>query len=167
MLSERSSVALVFSNLWSGLMYKTVLLGLLIAMSPRFASAATLSCNGCTDVQIWSRMQSASGPGPHYLVDNQSGLVFKFRVDRYAEGRGQVEKQIVELAVEPAVRNYVAFVKANPGRQVHLDARGSFPQNAYQLVESPQSAAAVGAWIKENGYGLIQDFLSVLSAVNL
>jgi hypothetical protein len=70
------------------------------------------------------------------------------------------------MTTETAVKNYVNFVKTYAQSQLDLASSTSFPNNGYEMVQYPQLATNVGSYIKSHGYGLVQDFLNFLSAVN-
>lgn len=122
------------------------------------ASAKTIVCNTCGDYRASAK---AAGEGVHYIVNNLNGTVKKYRVN-WMRGSGLTP---IEMQVESQIVNYANFVKQNKQPQVQLDNRGDFPQSAYEFVEFPHLRNRVGAWIKEGGWGLVQDYATFLGAV--
>ena len=122
------------------------------------ATYQTIVCDSCGDYSAKAR---AAGPGVHYVVNTLSGVVKKYQVV-WMRGPGNVA---TEKAVEGQVANYVSFVARNKGSRVVLGVTDDFPQSGYEFVEYPQLQERVGAYIKEGGWGLVQDFLNYLNAV--
>jgi len=121
--------------------------------------ANTTICTTCsTFEQFDSAAQSAPADGTLniYVVNPLTKQVKRFR-------RGTIG---TEYPVSSAVTNYVNFVIENNRREIHIDNRAEFPQNAYDLVERPQSATAVGNYLKNSGIGFLNDFIQLLTVVN-
>lgn len=70
-----------------------------------------------------------------------------------------------EKPVEQQVINYVSFMAQHKESRVVVGTTDDFPQSGYEFVEYPQLQERVGAYIKEGGWGLVQDFLNYLNAV--
>ena len=108
-----------------------------------------------------AKAKAYQNTGEHYVVNTLSGTVLKYNVQR-----ARAAWAATSLPTEQAVVNYVVFVKQNAQREVVIGGPGSMPNNAYELVEYPQMSATVGAYIKDSGGGLVQDFVNFLAGVN-
>ena len=123
------------------------------------ASAETIICNTCVTSSDYNSKSKAGMAGTHYVVNSLSGVVKKYNV-QFVRGWVALEKP-----VEQQVINYVGFMVQHKESRVVVGTTDDFPQSGYEFVEYPQLQERVGAYIKDGGWGLAQDFLNYLNAV--
>lgn len=96
--------------------------------------------------------------GTYYNYDNNSGSISKWIREQDCSG-GSCLVVITKVTAEQVVANYATFYRTNNFHAIVLPP-GSFPNDAYEGVQFPQLSRNVGTFIKNGGYGFVQDYLN-------
>lgn len=132
------------------------------AMAASPATADTLFCDSCTQIQQRSMLNQRSN-GNYYIYDNNSGAISKWIREQDCSG-GSCLVVITKVAAEQIVVNYASFYRTNNYHSIVLPS-GSYPNDAYEGVQFPQLSRNVGTFIKNGGYGFVQDYLNFVAGL--
>lgn len=152
--------------------FGTAFVALLLLLAAKSATANTLMCHSCTDIQMWAmateHLYYIQTNGPYHIVDLDRGVIHKYTYRNNITPEFNPEfdpfEQWTELApVDPqlvaavaGVQQEIVTMKREEADVLHIPSNPNLPSDAYEtLINSASEQALINYITEENKYSVM------------